>query len=140
MDDEERSLRFDDFMSAVVFRPEIAAKRAQVVVQRVRRTFVVNIEHGLHARPCALLVKTVQPYRSTVEVEAHGNKVSGNSILGLMALAAGYGSQITFTMVGEDALQAMAAVHRLFAAHFEAALRAPKASIKPVMALAGASP
>ncbi len=69
-----------------------------------------------------------------------GNKVSGNSILGLVALGAGYGSEITFTMVGEDASQAMAAVHQLFDAHFEVALHASTASIKPVMALARAAP
>ena len=127
-------------MSAVAVPGGTEARRAQAVVRRVRQTFVVNIEHGLHARPCALLVKTVQPYRSTVEVEAHGNKVSGNSILGLMALAAGYGSEITFTIVGEDASQAMAAVRQLFDAHFEVVLHASTAPIRPVMALAGASP
>ena len=128
-------------MSAVVFLRGTEARRAQAVVRRVRQTFVVNIEHGLHARPCALLVKAVQAYRSIVEVEAHGDKVSGNSILGLIALAAGYGSEITFTIVGEDASQAMAAVHQLFDTHFEVALHAPRASSKPLMmALAGASP
>jgi phosphotransferase system HPr (HPr) family protein len=106
----------------------------------VRQTFVVNIEHGLHLRPCALLVKAVQPYRSIVEVEAGAAKASGKSILGLVAPAAGYGSKITFTIVGEDAPQAMAAVHQLFEAHFEVALPASTASIGPVMALAGASP
>jgi len=127
-------------MSAIAVRREIDVRRAGAVVQRVRRTFVVNIEHGLHARPCALLVKAVQPYRSIVEVEVDGNKVSGKSILGLMALTAGYGSEITFTIAGEDASQAMAAVLQLFAAHFGVAVQASTASIRPVMALAGAAP
>ena len=127
-------------MSATAFPPGTEARRAQAVVRRVRQTFVVNIEHGLHARPCALLVKAVRPYRSIVEVEVDGNKVSGKSILGLMALAAGCSSEITFTIVGEDASQAMAAVQQLFDAHFEVVLHASTASIRPVMALAGASP
>jgi len=113
---------------------------ARTVVQRVRRTFAVSIEHGLHLRPCALLVRAVQPYRSTVEVEAGAEKASGKSILGLMALAAGYGSEITFTMAGEDAFQAMAAVRHLFDTRFEVAPQASALSIKPVMALAGAAP
>jgi phosphocarrier protein len=127
-------------MSAVAFPLGTEARRAQAGVQRVRRTFVVNIQHGLHLRPCALVVKALQPYRSIVEVEVDGNKVSGKSILGLMTLAAGYGSKITFTTVGEDAIRAMAAVRQLFASRFEVALQASAPSLKPVMALAGASP
>jgi len=115
---------FDDFMNTVVFSRRPDPRRTQAVAQTVRRTFVVNVEHGLHARPCALLVKTVAPYRSTVEVEADGNTASAKSILGLMALGAGYGSEITFTIVGDDAFQAMAAVHRLFHTQFEDAYRA----------------
>ena len=106
-------------MNVVVTPATPEVRRAQAVVQTVSRTFVVNVEHGLHVRPCALLVKTVRPYRSTVEVEVDGNKSSGNSILGLMALGANYGSEITFTIVGEDAFEAMAGVRRLFNTHFE---------------------
>ena len=127
-------------MSAVAFPLGTDVKRAPAAVQRVRQTFVVNIESGLHLRPCGLLVKAVQPYRAIVEVEAHGNKVSGNSILGLVTLAAGCGTEITFTIVGEDASQAMAAVQQLFDAHFEVALNAPAVSVEPVMALAHAAP
>ena len=126
-------------MSAVAFPRGTEVRPSQTVVRRVRRTFVVNTEHGLHLRPCALLVKAVQPYHSIVEVEAGAEKASGKSILGLMALAAAYGSEITFTTVGEDAVQAMAAVHHLFATRFEVALHAPAPSIEPVMALAGAA-
>ena len=100
----------------------------RVDAQRVRRSFVVNIEHGLHARPCALLVKTLEPFRSDVLVEANGERVSGHSILGLMMLAAGFGSVITFSMTGEDAPEAMAAIGRLFATRFADAYGSSKDS------------
>lgn len=100
----------------------------QMDAQRVRRSFVVNIEHGLHARPCALLVKTLQPFRSDVLVEANGEQVSGHSIMGLMMLAAGFGSVITFIMTGEDAPQAMAAIGRLFVTRFAEAYGSSKDS------------
>jgi phosphotransferase system HPr (HPr) family protein len=127
-------------MSAIVFPQEIDVVRARTVVQHVRRTFVVNTQPGLHARPCALLVQALQAYRSTAEVEVGAEKASGKSILGLMMLAAGYGSEITFTIVGEDAIEAMAAVHRLFDVRFEVASHALTASSKPAMALTGAGP
>jgi len=90
----------------------------------VRRTFVLNVKQGLHARPCAMLVKTLQPYRLSVEVEAHGEKASGTSILGLMSLAAGFGSRITFTIVGNQAPEAMELVDALFKSNFETGFKA----------------
>ena len=90
-------------------------------VQCVRRSFLVTLEHGLHARPCAVLIKTLQPYRAHVEVEANGEKASGRSILGLMALGVGHGSKITFTMLGHDAPEAMAQVEELFRRGFDPA-------------------
>ena len=79
---------------------------------------MINLAHGLHARPCAMLVKALQPYRIAVEVEANGEKASGKSILGLMSLAAGHGDRITFSLAGEDALAAMAGVEQLFQTNF----------------------
>jgi phosphotransferase system HPr (HPr) family protein len=85
----------------------------------LRQTFVVNIENGLHARPCAALVKALRPFKSDVTVEANDQEASGHSIMGLMALAAGCGCEITFAISGNDAARAMAAVRHLFDSRFE---------------------
>ena len=111
-------------MNAVMTAKRLDARRAPVGPQVLRRSFVVNLEHGLHARPCAVLIKTLQPYRVTVQVEANGEKASGKSILGLMALGAGQGSQISFSLEGEDAFKAMAEIDRLFLSNFESVYRA----------------
>ncbi len=87
----------------------------------MRETFVVGLEHGLHARPCALLVKTLRPFRCDVQVESHGHLANGHSIMGLMALAATRGSELTFTLSGDDAPQALAALSQLFKTNFEEA-------------------
>ena len=84
----------------------------------VCQSFVVNLEHGLHARPCAMLVQAVQRFHGTVEVEVNGEKASGKSILGLMSLAAGYGAKVTYTIIGEHAHQTMANVERVFTSDF----------------------
>ena len=107
-------------MNAVVSARSTAGRLTAPGIPKVRRTFVVDLEHGLHARPCAMLVKAVGPYSVTVDVEANGEKASGKSILGLMALAAAAGTRITFTIAGENAYQAMADVGRLFDNGFEA--------------------
>jgi len=87
----------------------------------LRQTFTMTNRNGLHARPCALLVKTLRPFGCQVKVE-HGNAVAdGQSILGLMALAAGFGSKLAFTITGAEAARAMAAVQRVFDTQFEEA-------------------
>lgn len=97
--------------------------RARVVDRSVRQTFLVGLEQGLHARPCALLIKTLRTFQSTVEVEAHGAKASGHSMLGLLALALGRGATVTFTATGDDAAEALAAVRHLFETGFRGAYR-----------------
>ncbi len=85
----------------------------------LRETFVLHLEHGLHARPCALLVKTLRPFRCNAQVETQGHLANGQSIMGLMALAAANGAELTFVISGQDAPQAMSAVSHLFATNFE---------------------
>ncbi|HLH53682.1 MAG TPA: HPr family phosphocarrier protein [Verrucomicrobiae bacterium] len=106
-------------MSGVILASEGNVGLVSIAKQSIRRSFVVNLEQGLHARPCALLVKTLQAYSSDVLVECNGETASGKSILGLLTLGAGPGSVMTFTIEGEDALEAMAQVERLFSSRFE---------------------
>lgn len=87
----------------------------------LRQTFAMTNRKGMHARPCALLVRTLRPFACEARVEANGAVASGKSILGLMALAAGFGSNLTFIITGSEAARAMAAVQRLFETQFEEA-------------------
>jgi phosphocarrier protein HPr len=108
-------------MNAVATPKQTEVRRNLPGSQHVTRTFVVNLVHGLHARPCAMLVKVLQPHCVEVNVESNGEQASGKSILGLMALGAGHGSNITFTISGEDALRAMDQLEQLFSSNFESA-------------------
>jgi phosphocarrier protein len=110
-----------------------AARRSRTEPLSLRQTFVVNIEHGLHARPCAALVKALRPFQADVKVEANNQEASGHSIMGLMALAAGSGCEITFAISGNDAARAMAAVRYLFDSRFEEA-RPPLQNPQPFYA------
>lgn len=87
----------------------------------VRHTFAMTNRNGLHARPCALLVKTLRPFACEVKVEHDEATASGHSILGLMSLAAGFESKLMFIISGGEAARAMAAVQRLFKTQFEEA-------------------
>jgi len=76
---------------------------------REREVKIAN-QLGLHARPAAEFVKTANQYQSEIRVRKDELEVNGKSILGVMMLAAEYGSSITITASGEDAEEAVDAL------------------------------
>lgn len=67
---------------------------------------IVN-EKGLHARASAKLVEVVESFDARAEVSKDGMSASGDSIMGLLMLAAACGSTIDVQTSGPDA-QALA--------------------------------
>jgi phosphocarrier protein len=78
---------------------------------------IVNAK-GLHARASAKFVETVERFQSDVRVSRDGLVVGGTSIMGLLMLAAGKGSQITVEVEGPDETEAAAAVATLVSGRF----------------------
>lgn len=68
----------------------------------MQRTVKVKNRLGLHARPSALVVKAATKYRSEFYIEKDGMKVNGKSIMGVMMLAAEYGSELELSANGID--------------------------------------
>ena len=62
---------------------------------------IIN-ERGLHARASAKFASLVDSYQSFVEVSKDNLVVPGNSIMGLLTLAAEKGSVISIKITGED--------------------------------------
>lgn len=63
---------------------------------------IVNIK-GLHARASAKLVEVVEGFDASAEVSKDGVSASGDSIMGLLMLAASQGSIIDVETSGPDA-------------------------------------
>ena len=83
----------------------------------VSRATICN-RRGLHARAAAKFVSTAERFTANVEVEAYGQSVSAQSIMGLMMLGAGKGSEIELRATGSDAAEALAALTALVEAGF----------------------
>jgi len=66
------------------------------------RTAMIMNKRGLHARAAAKLAKMVSGFNADVHVSKCGQTVSGQSIMGLMMLAAAQGSEITLKATGPD--------------------------------------
>ena len=83
------------------------------------KTVTIKNKLGLHARPAALMVQTASTYASTIELEANGIKVNGKSIMGVMMLAAAYGSNIRIIATGDDADDALTGIEALIDSKFD---------------------
>ncbi len=73
---------------------------------------------GLHARASAKLTQTASLFFADVWLERNGKRINAKSIMGVMMLAAGKGSNIVVDTEGEDADAALAAVLQLIAERF----------------------
>lgn len=78
---------------------------------------IVN-EKGLHARASAKFVEMVERFDANAQVTRDGMTVSGNSIMGLLMLAAGRGSEIALAVSGADARALADALTELVAQRF----------------------
>ncbi|WP_454918553.1 HPr family phosphocarrier protein [Xanthobacter sediminis] len=83
----------------------------------VRVLPIIN-KRGLHARASAKFVQTVEQYDARVSVCRCGEEVCGNSIMGLMMLAASPGTSVTVTATGREAPAVLDALATLVADRF----------------------
>jgi phosphocarrier protein len=73
---------------------------------------------GLHARAAAKFVKLAEQFAAEIMVRKNGTSVSGRSIMGLMMLAAGIGTEIEVQASGPDAERAVEALVELIRSGF----------------------
>lgn len=84
--------------------PEInSSNRPEAVVTIVNRK-------GLHARASAKFVKCAECYDAIITVTRDDQAVGGTSIMGLMMLAAGPGTQLHLTAEGPEGPEALQAL------------------------------
>jgi phosphocarrier protein HPr len=86
---------------------------------RVSRTVPVINKRGLHARASSKFATLAGSFRSVrIQVEREDQTVDGDSIMDLMMLAAGIGSEITIHAEGDGAEAALDALSALVADRF----------------------
>lgn len=76
----------------------------------VQKTFHVTAETGIHARPATLLVQAAGKFNSDINLEYKEKKVNLKSIMGVMSLGIGSGSDITIIAEGSDEQDALNAI------------------------------
>ena len=88
------------------------------MTNQIIRTLEILNEKGLHARASAKLVEVVESFNATAIIEKDGLDASGDSIMGLLMLAASKGTSIDVTTDGADAERLADALTELVANRF----------------------
>jgi phosphocarrier protein HPr len=84
----------------------------------LERTVTIRNRNGLHARPAAEIVKTAAKFKSDITLIRDDLEVNGKSIMGVMMLAAEYGSQLLLRVEGPDEAAAIDALATLIESKF----------------------
>ena len=83
-----------------------------------RTNTTINNKLGLHARASAKLTKLAGAFPCEVWLSRGERRVNAKSIMGVMMLAAGIGSEVTIETIGEKDQEAMDALLALIADKF----------------------
>ena len=76
----------------------------------IKTTATISNKLGLHARASAKLTKLAGSFACDVWMARNGRRINAKSIMGVMMLAAGLGSEVEIQTDGPDEQQAMDAL------------------------------
>ena len=85
----------------------------------IEKVITIINRAGIHARPAAVLVQKAKDYSANIYFEKGQDKINAKSIMGILTLAATYGTELKIIAEGEDEEAAVEAIVRLFESKFE---------------------
>ena len=117
----DRSVAVGDFLMQVGFAADpkggpSAATLAPAPAATLLRRVIVNLEHGIHARPAALLAAALRNVAAEVRVTARGKEANARSPVALMALGVRHGDEIEIRAAGPAAAAAVEALSGVLSA------------------------
>ena len=84
----------------------------------VERSVRIENRNGVHARPAAEIVKLAARFKSDITIVRDDLEVNGKSIMGVMMLAAEFGSTVTLRAAGPDSEAAVEQLAALISSKF----------------------
>ena len=112
---ENCALAVGDFLMEIGKGAAIGGREANATAggMEISRYFDVAFDHGLHARPAALIAAALRPYQARVSVIAGGRRGNARSTVAVMSLGIHCGDRIEIRATGADADAALAALEPL---------------------------
>ena len=98
-----------EIMGEQIHAPEVSEDH-NLPENAIEAVFVIKNEHGLHARPSAVLVNEVKKYNASVAVQnldRNSQLVSAKSLMKIVALGVVKGTRLRFVATGDEAQQAI---------------------------------
>ena len=98
-----------DIMGEQIHAP-VVSEDNNLPANAIEAVFVIKNEHGLHARPSAVLVNEVKKYNASVAVQnldRNSQLVSAKSLMKIVALGVVKGTRLRFVATGDEAQQAI---------------------------------
>jgi phosphocarrier protein HPr len=83
-----------------------------------KTTVTISNKLGLHARASAKLTKLASSFSCDVFMSRNGRRINAKSIMGVMMLAAGMGSEVEIETQGDDEAKALQALVTLVTDRF----------------------
>lgn len=82
---------------------------------------IVTVQNraGIHARPAAIIAQTSNKFESEIIISKDDVTVNAKSIMGVIAMGAGYNTQLTIQATGSDETEAISCLEELFNSKFE---------------------
>ena len=81
--------------------------------KKIKDTFTIINDKGLHTRPATELVRCASTFKSSIMLNYQDYAVNAKSLLGILMLAAAKGAKIQIEAEGEDADRAVDAILNL---------------------------
>ncbi|MEG3122731.1 phosphoenolpyruvate--protein phosphotransferase [Sphingomonas sp. GB1N7] len=106
----DRLVGMGETLMTLALRNDTAPDAAIVEGDSVRRTIVVPLVHGIHARPAARIGAAARGFVAEVSIAKDDRRASVRSPVALMALGIRLGDDVTIDATGPDAAEALAAV------------------------------
>ena len=85
----------------------------------IEKDVVVKNRAGIHARPAASIVKLANKFTSEIKIKKEDDEINAKSIMGIIALAAVYKTELKIIADGDDEAAAVEALYNLFENKFE---------------------
>ncbi|AAS11812.1 HPr family phosphocarrier protein [Treponema denticola] len=85
----------------------------------ISKTIKVQNRAGIHARPAALIAQKSNNFSSEIFLCKEDAKINAKSVIGIITMAAAYGTELTLTCDGPDEKEASEAIETIFNNKFE---------------------
>jgi phosphoenolpyruvate-protein phosphotransferase len=108
---------------------EAKAARNEPASQEVSERVTIGHDHGIHARPAALIANLAKTSAAEIAIAVRGRSANAKSAVALMSLGAQRGDELTVVASGDGAAQAVGELKRLILSLDEKAGSAPSLAL-----------